>query len=66
MTDKKWNEMKWKEVCFEIGNFKETNVAHHVNQHTLLPSLNYAEISNSLFITQISKLSDMATAFLNN
>ena len=60
------SEMKWNEkVCFEIGNFKETNVAHHVNQHTLLPSLNYAEISNSLFITQISKLS-MATAFLNN
>ena len=37
--------MKGKEeVCFEISNFKETNVAHHVNQHTLLPSLNYAEI----------------------
>ena len=66
MRDKKWNEIKWKEeVCFEIDNFKEINVAQHVHQNTLPLSLNYAEIIDSMFTTLISKLSEMATALMN-
>ena len=53
-----------KEERFEIDNFEETNVAHHVHQNTLLLSLNYAEIMDSLFTTLISKVSNMATAWM--